>query len=98
MIPQRNLAAEAFHKMLLDVNPEGYELKRISVFENPIRANLEFCKARSKQRSVFELQVSLTSGGDELLYCIDTAKSLWRLKTMSFTDMAEQALKKVVYG
>lgn len=97
-IPAAKTPAESFHKMLLSLNPEGYDLKRISVFENPMRANLEFSKTRFWQKSVFELQVSLTKAGDELLYNIDTAKTIWNRKTGSFKEHAEDALRKVING
>jgi len=97
-ISKANWPAERLHNVLAKLNPEGYDLKRISVFENPVRADLEYFKTKSWLGSTFRLEVSIPETGDALLYNIDAGKRRFARKAHSFRDAAENALKQVVNG
>ncbi len=95
-ISKASWPAERLHNVLAKLNPEGYDLKRISVFENPIRANLEYLKTRSRLGSIFRLEVSIPETGDALLYNIDTGKQLFARKSAAFRSAAETALEQIL--
>jgi len=69
-LDRKNSGSEGLHKALSQLKPSGYCLKRISIFENPVSANLEFSKDKSWRNSVFKLELSVQDNGQTLNYAV----------------------------
>jgi len=62
--------SEGLHLAVSQLKPSGYCLKRISIFENPISANLEFSKDKARGNSTFKLELSVQNDGQTLSYTV----------------------------
>jgi len=63
-------SSEGLHLAVSQLKPSGFCLKRISIFENPISANLEFSKDKSRRKSIFKLELSVHNDGQTLSYTV----------------------------
>jgi len=84
---------EVFHKLLSQLTPETYELKRLSIFECPIRAELEYVKPGSKSRQFLSLE--LKENQKAINYHISPAQSFWPWTKSDFDKHAIKALDKL---
>lgn len=67
---KKDSADEVFHRLLSRICPDGYELKRMSVYESPTRAVFEFCKEKSRSNHVFSVKLNLAKKDNALFYDI----------------------------
>jgi len=77
--PRRYKASseEIFHKVLSRITPERYDLKRMTIYETPMRAELEYVKAKSKSRQVHNLKLILSKNEKDLYFKIFSSKRTW---------------------
>ncbi len=87
-------SSERLHAALSRLKPSGYCLKRISVFENPISANLEFSKEKSRRKHVFKLELSVEDDGKTLNYAVPHV-SIFSSGGRQFADEVERALAQL---
>ena len=78
-LPNRSSGSqeEVFHKILSRVSPDRYLLKRISIFETPLSAELEYVKAKSKSRKAHRVILVLSKNKTNLHFKILSTKWTW---------------------
>lgn len=93
-IRRGNPKTEGLHEALSRLKPSGYCLKRISIFENPISANLEFSKEKSWRNDVFKLELSVENDGKTLNYAVPNV-SIFASGGRKFAEEVERALAQL---
>ena len=67
---------EIFHTVLSRLTPERYQLKRMTIYETPMSAELEYVKTKTKSRQVHRLKLILSKNKKDLDFRIFPSKHM----------------------
>ena len=96
----RASSEEAFHKILSCITPERYQIKRVSIFETPISAELEYVKVKSKSRqtqsnSDFIVILILSKNKKDIHFKIFSPKWSWPWTKNDFDENVMDSLNNL---